>query len=126
MKMSQSFVLKQTYPLYNLYNFFRQQAVMIGQGLLESGWLEPVPNTRDGGAVFKDEYILYQPGVVSTGTWLTLLCTHFVYFLVIPKREKRVLIKRTKRMISEQISKGLGLSIWKFLAAGRALITSRR
>ena len=38
---------------------------MIGQGLLESGWLEPVPNTRDGGAVFKDEYILYQPGVVS-------------------------------------------------------------
>ena len=80
MKMSQSFVLKQTNPLYNLYNFFRQQAVMIGQGLLESGWLEPVPNTRDGGAVFKDEYILYQPGVVSTGTWLTLLCTHFVYF----------------------------------------------
>lgn len=111
MKMSQSFVLKQTYPLYNLYNFFRQQAVMIGQGLLESGWLEPVPNTRDGGAVFKDEYILYQPGVVSTGTWLTLLCTLFVYFLVILKREKRVLIKRTKRMISEQISKGLGISI---------------
>lgn len=111
MKMSQSFVLKQTYPLYNLCNFFRQQAVMIGQGLLESGWLEPVPNTRDGGAVFKDEYILYQPGVVSTGTWLTLFCTHFVYFLVILKREKRVLIKRTTRMISEQISKGHGLSI---------------
>ena len=42
----------------------RNQAVMIGQGLLDSGWLEPVPNTRDGGAVFKDEYILYQPGVV--------------------------------------------------------------
>jgi len=37
---------------------------MIGQGLLESGWLEPVPNTRDGGAVFKDEYVLYQPGAV--------------------------------------------------------------
>ena len=37
---------------------------MIGQGLLESGWLEPVPNARDGGAVFKDEYVLYQPGVV--------------------------------------------------------------
>ena len=39
--------------------------MLIGQGLLDSGWLEPVPNTRDGGAVFKDEYILYQPGVVS-------------------------------------------------------------
>lgn len=36
----------------------------IGQGLLDSGWLEPVPNTREGRAVFKDEYILYQPGVV--------------------------------------------------------------
>lgn len=105
---------------------------MIGQGLLESGWLEPVPNTRDGGAVFKDEYILYQPGVVSTGTWLTLLCTHFVYFypsavwICNSQERKRVLIKRTKKMINEQISKGLGLSIWKFLAASRALITSRR
>ena len=39
---------------------------MIGQGLLESGWLEPVPNTRDGGGVFKDEYVLYQPGVVRS------------------------------------------------------------
>ena len=37
---------------------------MIGQGLLDSGWIEPVPNTRDGEAVFKDEYVLYQPGVV--------------------------------------------------------------
>ena len=46
--------------------FYRNQAVMIGQGLLDSGWLEPVPNTRDGGAVFKDEYILYQPGVVMS------------------------------------------------------------
>ncbi|KAL9957912.1 hypothetical protein ACROYT_G034867 [Oculina patagonica] len=46
----------------------RNQAVMIGQGLLEFGWIEPVPNTRDGGAVFKDEYILYQPapGVAAT------------------------------------------------------------
>lgn len=48
----------------------RNQAVMIGQGLLESGWLEPVPNTRDGGAVFKDEYILYQPGVVKSVTFI--------------------------------------------------------
>lgn len=44
---------------------------MIGQGLLESGWLEPVPNTRDGGAVFKDEYVLYQPGVVRNHCTIT-------------------------------------------------------
>lgn len=50
--------------VYLLFTLYRNQAVMIGQGLLESGWLEPVPNTRDGGAVFKDEYVLYQPGVV--------------------------------------------------------------
>ncbi|CAH3188168.1 unnamed protein product, partial [Porites evermanni] len=43
----------------------RNQAVTIGQGLLDSGWLEPVPNTREGRAVFKDEYILYQPGVTA-------------------------------------------------------------
>ncbi|XP_068752478.1 1-phosphatidylinositol 3-phosphate 5-kinase-like isoform X2 [Montipora capricornis] len=43
----------------------RNQAVMIGQSLLEFGWLEPVPNARDGGATFKDEYILYQPGVAA-------------------------------------------------------------
>lgn len=60
--------------LYVMYTHCRNQAVMIGQGLLESGWLEPVPNTRDGGAVFKDEYVLYQPGVVSpessTAGWI--------------------------------------------------------
>ena len=39
---------------------------MIGQSLLEFGWLEPVPNARDGGTVFKDEYVLYQPGVVNS------------------------------------------------------------
>ena len=44
---------------------------MIGQSLLESGWLEPVPNTRDGGAVFKDEYVLYQPGVVRNHQVIT-------------------------------------------------------
>ena len=54
---------------------------MIGQGLLESGWLEPVPNARDGGAVFKDEYVLYQPGVVRNhcvirkSIWAGLHCT---------------------------------------------------
>lgn len=49
---------------------------MIGQGLLESGWLEPVPNARDGGAVFKDEYVLYQPGVVRNHCAITEnICT---------------------------------------------------
>ena len=50
---------------------------MIGQSLLESGWLEPVPNTRDGGAVFKDEYVLYQPGVVRNCCAITEnICTY--------------------------------------------------
>ena len=50
----------------------------IGQGLLDSGWLEPVPNTREGRAVFKDEYILYQPGLVRNSF-------HFRYSLTFHK-----------------------------------------
>ena len=38
--------------------------MVISQALLDSGWLEAVPNTREG-TVFKDEYILYQPGQVE-------------------------------------------------------------
>jgi hypothetical protein len=45
------------------YNF-RTQAVAIGQALFGSGWLEPVPQTRDV-QEFCDEYALYQPGQVS-------------------------------------------------------------
>lgn len=44
--------------------FFRSQAVVIGQTLLNSGWLEPVPQTRFA-QEFLDEYALYQPGPVS-------------------------------------------------------------
>jgi len=51
---------------------------MIGQGLLESGWLEPVPNTRDGGGVFKDEYVLYQPGVVRNHQQLQKISVPFL------------------------------------------------
>ncbi|XP_048579850.1 1-phosphatidylinositol 3-phosphate 5-kinase isoform X3 [Nematostella vectensis] len=43
----------------------RTQAVTIGQELLDSGWLEPVPQTKDA-QIFKDEYALYQPGPVAT------------------------------------------------------------
>ncbi|KAK3729009.1 hypothetical protein QZH41_011466, partial [Actinostola sp. cb2023] len=42
----------------------RTQAVVIGQALLQSGWLEPVPQTRYE-QDFCDEYALYQPGPVS-------------------------------------------------------------
>ena len=55
-----------TYHDLYLCQLYRNQAIMIGQSLLEFGWLEPVPNARDGGTVFKDEYVLYQPGVVNS------------------------------------------------------------
>ena len=51
--------------LYAL-NVFRSQAVVIGQTLLEGGWLEPVPQTRYA-QDFCDEYALYQLGPVSNG-----------------------------------------------------------
>lgn len=54
------------YHDHYLCQLYRNQAVMIGQSLLEFGWLEPVPNAREGGTVFKDEYVLYQPGMVNS------------------------------------------------------------
>eukprot|EP00794_Sanderia_malayensis_P017724 gene17724-19496_t len=41
----------------------RAQGVAIGQDLLDLGWIESVPATEED--VFKDEYLLYQPGKLA-------------------------------------------------------------
>ena len=48
----------------------RAQGVAIGQDLLDLGWIESVPATEED--IFRDEYMLYQPGKVSdfhSGVW---------------------------------------------------------
>ena len=45
-----------------LFLAVRAQGVAIGQDFLDFGWIESVPATEE--EIFKDEYLLYQPGKV--------------------------------------------------------------
>lgn len=59
--------------------YSRAQGVAVGQDLVDHGWIESLPATEED--VFKDEYMLYQPGKVCAFNHPN----NFVLFFVLKK-----------------------------------------
>lgn len=83
--IKQIWVLKYKLELLFVFLIFRQEAVHIGQDLLNNGWLECAYPYEP---LFLDEYMLYQPTKVNGKNLILLflklynsLCFYAIYFL---------------------------------------------